>query len=193
MASATHDLGTGMYTILAQIAADGLGVDPRTIAVRIGDSLLPRAPVAGGSMSSASVGPAVLDGAGRLRHEAIGIAIAHGASPLHGLAAEAVEVRDGILRAKHDPARALTYAEVVRLAGTSSLEAVGSAAPGSETARLLAALVRRAVLRGALRRGAGPAARQRASSACSTAAGCSTTRPRARRCWAGSPGAWAWR
>ncbi len=130
--SATHDLGTGMYTILAQIAADGLGVDPRTVAVRIGDTLLPRAPVAGGSMSSASVGPAVLDGAQRLRHEAIGIAVAHGGSPLHGLPAGAVEVRDGILRAKADPARALAYADVVRLSGAPSLEAGGSAAPGDD-------------------------------------------------------------
>jgi xanthine dehydrogenase YagR molybdenum-binding subunit len=67
VASATHDLGTGMYTILAQIAADTLGVDPGAVRVRIGDSTFPNAPVAGGSMSSASVGPAVLDAARRAR------------------------------------------------------------------------------------------------------------------------------
>ncbi len=132
VASATHDLGTGMYTIAAQIAADGLGVDPRDVHVRIGDSLLPPAPVAGGSQSSASVGPAIADGAARLRRQAIAIATSHGASPLHGLAADAVEVRDGVLRAKADPARALSYADVVRLSGTSSLEAAGKAAPGKE-------------------------------------------------------------
>jgi xanthine dehydrogenase YagR molybdenum-binding subunit len=132
VASATHDLGTGMYTIAAQIAADGLGVDPRTVHVRIGDSLLPRAPVAGGSMSSASVGPAIADGAARLRRQAVAIATSHGASPLHGLAADAVEVRDGVLRAKDEPARMLSYADVVRLSGTSSLEALGVAGPGKE-------------------------------------------------------------
>jgi xanthine dehydrogenase YagR molybdenum-binding subunit len=132
VASATHDLGTGMYTIAAQIAADGLGVDPRTIHVRIGDSLLPNAPVAGGSQSSASVGPAIADGTARLRRQAIAIATSHGASPLHGLAADAVEVRDGVLRAKNDPSRALSYADVVKLSGTSSLEALGAAAPGKE-------------------------------------------------------------
>ena len=35
--SATHDLGTGMYTILAQLAADAFGVEPHQVVVRIGD------------------------------------------------------------------------------------------------------------------------------------------------------------
>jgi xanthine dehydrogenase YagR molybdenum-binding subunit len=58
--SATHDLGTGMYTILAQVAADALGLPLDRIVVRIGDSSYPRAPVAGGSQSTASVIPPLL-------------------------------------------------------------------------------------------------------------------------------------
>jgi xanthine dehydrogenase YagR molybdenum-binding subunit len=130
--SATHDLGTGMYTILAQIAADTLGVDPRAVRVRIGDSSFPVAPVAGGSMSSASVGPAVLDAAQRAHREALAIATSSGASPLHGLHEDDVEARDGALRAKDDPSRAIAYADVVRLGGTGAIEALGSAAPGDE-------------------------------------------------------------
>lgn len=56
---ATHDIGTGMYSIIAQVAADALGVGIDRIECRIGDSALPAAPVAGGSMSTASVMPAV--------------------------------------------------------------------------------------------------------------------------------------
>lgn len=56
---ATHDLGTGMYTIVAQVAADALGIALERIDVRIGDSNYPRAPVAGGSQSTASVLPPV--------------------------------------------------------------------------------------------------------------------------------------
>lgn len=63
VATAAHDLGTGLYTILAQIAADVFGVEPRDVRVLIGDSSLPPAPVAGGSMTTASVGPAVLEAA----------------------------------------------------------------------------------------------------------------------------------
>ncbi len=136
VASATHDLGTGMYTILAQIAADELGVDPRAIRVRIGDSSFPVAPVAGGSMSSASVGPAVQDAARRAYHEAVAIATSSGESALHGLPERDVEARDGALRSKADPSRAVTYADLVRLGGSGAIEALGSAAPGDEDERL---------------------------------------------------------
>ena len=135
VASATHDLGTGMYTILAQIAADVLGVNPRSVRVRIGDSSFPVAPVAGGSMSSASVGPAVQAAAQRAYDDARTIAISSGASPLHGLHEDAVEVRDGVLRAKDDPSRTMTYADVVRLGGTGAIEALGSVGPGDEGER----------------------------------------------------------
>ena len=160
VASATHDLGTGMYTILAQIAADELGVDPGDVRVRIGDSSFPLAPVAGGSMSSASVGPAVQDAARRAVGEAIAVATSAGTSPLHGLRADEVEVRDGTVCAKDDPSRAIGFAELVRLGGGTAIEAVGSAAPGDEGETILVLFVRRAVRRGALRRGARAPARR---------------------------------
>jgi xanthine dehydrogenase YagR molybdenum-binding subunit len=135
VASATHDLGTGMYTILAQIAADELGVDPSGVRVRIGDSSFPLAPVAGGSMSSASVGPAVQDAARRAFAEAVAIATSAGTSPLHGVRADELEARDGTICVKSDPARAIGFAELVRLGGGTAIEAVGSAAPGDEGER----------------------------------------------------------
>jgi xanthine dehydrogenase YagR molybdenum-binding subunit len=135
VASATHDLGTGMYTILAQIAADALGVNPRDVRVRIGDSTFPTAPVAGGSMSSASVGPAVQDAAQRAYREALALATSSGSSPLHGLPADAIEARAGMLRAKDDPSRAIAYGDLVRQSETGAIEVVGSAAPGDEGER----------------------------------------------------------
>jgi xanthine dehydrogenase YagR molybdenum-binding subunit len=53
------DIGTGARTVLTQIAADTLGVDPAMVALRIGDSALGPAPVAGGSAGTASWGTAV--------------------------------------------------------------------------------------------------------------------------------------
>jgi xanthine dehydrogenase YagR molybdenum-binding subunit len=47
--SAAIDMGQGTYTILAQTAAEALGVPVERVAVRLGDSDLPLAPVAGGS------------------------------------------------------------------------------------------------------------------------------------------------
>ncbi|RYG24028.1 xanthine dehydrogenase family protein molybdopterin-binding subunit, partial [bacterium] len=64
---ATHDLGTGTYTILTQIAAETLDIDPKLVRVEIGDSKLPNAPLAGGSWSATSAGSAVLKACEALR------------------------------------------------------------------------------------------------------------------------------
>lgn len=57
---AGHDIGTGAYTILAQTAAERLGVPLEKVAVFVGDSDLPPGPVAGGSNSTASTCSAVM-------------------------------------------------------------------------------------------------------------------------------------
>ena len=69
---ATHDLGTGMYTILAQVASDALDIPLDHITVKIGDSQFPKAPVAGGSQSTASVMPPLLDACAELKRLAGG-------------------------------------------------------------------------------------------------------------------------
>jgi xanthine dehydrogenase YagR molybdenum-binding subunit len=51
---AGHEIGNGAYTVIGQAAADKLGVPFEKVAVFIGDSDLPPAPVAGGSNSTAS-------------------------------------------------------------------------------------------------------------------------------------------
>ena len=56
---AAHDVGTGAYTVMRQIAARELGLDPNEVTVEMGDSALPPGPVAGGSMTTASAGSAV--------------------------------------------------------------------------------------------------------------------------------------
>jgi xanthine dehydrogenase YagR molybdenum-binding subunit len=53
--TAAHDLGTGAYTALAQVAAERLGVPVDQVTMALGDSDLPPSPVAGGSVTTASV------------------------------------------------------------------------------------------------------------------------------------------
>ena len=55
VACATSDIGTGTYTIMAQVAADKLGLPLENISVKLGDSSLPQSPVEGGSWIAASV------------------------------------------------------------------------------------------------------------------------------------------
>jgi CO/xanthine dehydrogenase Mo-binding subunit len=44
---AAHDIGTGAYTVIGQIAAEQLGIPLSSVSVELGDSNLPPAPVAG--------------------------------------------------------------------------------------------------------------------------------------------------
>ena len=54
-----QEIGNGAYTVIAQTAALKLGIDVEKVKVELGDSSLPAAPVAGGSITTASVCNAV--------------------------------------------------------------------------------------------------------------------------------------
>ncbi|GAB3747223.1 xanthine dehydrogenase family protein molybdopterin-binding subunit [Nocardiopsis nanhaiensis] len=71
------DIGTGARTALAQIAADALGCPVARVLVRIGDSDLPRATVAGGSSGTSSWGTAIHAAVRAFREE-------HGTAPRPG-------------------------------------------------------------------------------------------------------------
>src|SRR6266850_1516101 len=59
VACGTQDIGTGTYTILAQLASQKTGVAVDKIEVALGDTSLPEGPLSGGSMVTGSVVPAV--------------------------------------------------------------------------------------------------------------------------------------
>src|SRR3989440_5540593 len=63
VASATQDIGTGTYTILAQLASQKTGVPLDKVEVALGDTSLPAGPISGGSMATGSVIPAVFTAA----------------------------------------------------------------------------------------------------------------------------------
>ncbi len=65
--SGTQEIGTGIPTIMPQIAADVLGVDPARVRLVLGDTDLPETGGTFGSSTTLSLGSAVHDGALRLR------------------------------------------------------------------------------------------------------------------------------
>jgi xanthine dehydrogenase YagR molybdenum-binding subunit len=67
VATGTHEIGGGTYTVLAQVAAEALDMSPEMIDVVIGDTNLPEAPITAGSMTTASVTPAVYEAATQLK------------------------------------------------------------------------------------------------------------------------------
>jgi xanthine dehydrogenase YagR molybdenum-binding subunit len=61
------DIGTGTWTALRQVAAEALDVAVDAVRLEIGDSALPKAAGAGGSMGISSWGSAIYDAAEKLR------------------------------------------------------------------------------------------------------------------------------
>ena len=66
------DIGTGTYTIVAQIAGEMLGLDPAKVLVDLGDTRHPRGPGSGGSWGASSIGSAVYVACTGIREELAG-------------------------------------------------------------------------------------------------------------------------
>jgi len=79
------DIGTGTWTALTQIAADALEVPIERVTLEIGDSDLPEAPGAGGSMGISSWGSAIVDAAQNMKTRLLADG---GAIPPDGLEAD---------------------------------------------------------------------------------------------------------
>jgi xanthine dehydrogenase YagR molybdenum-binding subunit len=92
---AATDIGTGTYTILAQIAAESLGIAVEQVTVEIGDSALPPSAGSGGSFGAASAGSALLLACEQLRVQIAQRAAQDSRSPLFGADIEQVALRGG--------------------------------------------------------------------------------------------------
>lgn len=128
--SGTHDLGTGTYTVMTQIAAEALGLPVSRVRFELGDSDLPEAPVSGGSQSVASVGPAVHAAALAARDKLLALAIGDAQSPLFGAGPDGVTLADGWLRRNDDAGKRESVAAVIARHGPVRADA--SAQPGDE-------------------------------------------------------------
>lgn len=112
----TQDIGTGTYTIMTQIAADALGLPLGDVRFELGDTALPETPPSVGSFTAASTGPAVHNACVALRRALIERAVADPASPLRGVAVDAIDAEDGALVARADRKRRDSYAAIVKRA-----------------------------------------------------------------------------
>jgi xanthine dehydrogenase YagR molybdenum-binding subunit len=143
--TATADIGTGTYTILAQLAADGLGLAMERVTVRLNDSSLAAAPVQGGSWTAASSGTAVDMACATLRRQLFRAARGLSDSPLANADLSQVVFQDGHVILAADPARRVPYREAILAAGGATLEAEEQASPGMLTQLRYAAYTHMAV------------------------------------------------
>ena len=125
VASGSQDIGTGTYTVLAQMVSHETGVPVERVEVVLGDSSLPPGPISGGSWATASLTPAVLEAARNAANSVLTVAIKAERSPFKGKKQEELEFVDGAVRLKGQAASHLSAAEVLSLAKVRSVNANG--------------------------------------------------------------------
>jgi xanthine dehydrogenase YagR molybdenum-binding subunit len=133
--AATHDLGTGTYTVLAQLAADAIGVPIDRIEIQLGDTDLPQNPISAGSMTVASTGSAVHLAAMAARDKVVQLAVSDPGSPLHGARHGDVVLGDGRLTIRGTPQRGETIVSLLQRHGGRPIEGRADAKPGDEAQR----------------------------------------------------------
>jgi len=128
METGAHDMGQGAWTALAQIAADGLGVDIDRLEFRSGTSDLPDAGIAGGSAHTATAGMAIHNAGAAVIAKLADLATTDQRSPLFGAGNAGVVARGGRLFARDDESRSESYADILSRAGLTQIEARGNGA-----------------------------------------------------------------
>jgi xanthine dehydrogenase YagR molybdenum-binding subunit len=123
-----HDMGQGAWTALAQIAADGLGLDIDQVDFRSGTSDLPDAGIAGGSAHTATAGMAIHNAGADVVARLADLATNDNRSPLYGAGNAGVIARDGRLFRRDDESRSEGYADILGRAGLPAIEGRGKSA-----------------------------------------------------------------
>jgi xanthine dehydrogenase YagR molybdenum-binding subunit len=128
----TQDLGTGTYTVMSQVAADTLGMDTNRIQFELGDSTFPHAPVSGGSMTVASVGPAVLAACQAMRDKLFDLALNDQGLGWSGTDRASLNLQD---EAVTGPKGRIPLTELLARQRQDFIEANSSVKPGEEAKR----------------------------------------------------------
>jgi xanthine dehydrogenase YagR molybdenum-binding subunit len=128
--SATQDIGTGTYTIFAQVLSEKTGIPFERIDVILGDSALPDGPMSGGSMVTGSVLNAIAAGATGAIQKLQKLAAATEGSPFQNAKVENVAFTKGRLHGKdQNPDNGIHFAELLKMARLNGLSAEGKTQP----------------------------------------------------------------
>jgi xanthine dehydrogenase YagR molybdenum-binding subunit len=128
MAIGAHDMGQGAWTALAQIAADGLGLDIDQVEFRSGTSDLPDGGIAGGSAHTATAGMAIHNAGADVVARLADLATSDDRSPLFGAGNAGVIARGGRLFRRDDESRSESYSDILGRTGLAQIEGRGKSA-----------------------------------------------------------------
>ena len=148
---ATQDIGTGTYTVFAQVIHAKTGVPLDRIDVFLGDTSLPEGPTSGGSMATSAILPAATGAVNEAVTRLLHIATLIPQSPFHGMEPNALALSNGMVHQKEQPqvvgaafhsgspltANGVPFEEVLRMANLSGITATGKTFPSFEDPKAL--------------------------------------------------------
>ena len=121
------DVGEGATTVLAQMAAEVLGMEARDIDVVSADTgSTPPAPITAGSAATFSTGTAVVEAATQVREKLLELASVGLEVPVQEL-----DLVEESVFVKSDPSRRMSVAEVAQAMGDEAISALATINPGS--------------------------------------------------------------
>nr|WP_295932572.1 xanthine dehydrogenase family protein molybdopterin-binding subunit [uncultured Dyadobacter sp.] len=129
VSSAVTDIGTGTYTVMAQIAADELGLSIDDVAFAYGDSKMPFAPIQGGSFTTTTVGAAIRATARALRKKLYKIAVKTGGVIWKGIGEQDVDFENGYIVLKSNPQVRISFHDLVAANGGKPVKAAKFSVP----------------------------------------------------------------
>jgi xanthine dehydrogenase YagR molybdenum-binding subunit len=124
--SATQDIGTGTYTVFAQVIHEKTGVPLDRIDVYLGDTSLPAGAMSGGSWATASSIPAIAEAAGNAKKTLLQVAATTPGSPFMDADPAKLELTEGLVhKTGQPPSSGIPFENVIRLGKLSGISAEG--------------------------------------------------------------------
>lgn len=128
--SAVQDIGTGIKTVLAQILAEQFGVPPQQVAVKIGDTNYPIGPNSGGSVTTASLTPAVRDAAWQASQKFLA-----SVAPAYNTTPDDLVLTDGEVRSKSGKMQPVSFRRAAGKMNTDVVSAQATRIPDYDKAK----------------------------------------------------------
>ncbi|MBY0382991.1 MAG: xanthine dehydrogenase family protein molybdopterin-binding subunit [Xanthobacteraceae bacterium] len=134
-ACGTQDIGTGTYTVIAQLISQETGIPLDKIDVVIGDSNLPPGPLSGGSAVTASMVDSTFQAVREARKAVIQLATKTPNSPLLNRKPDDLVFANGMIgpagtTGAADGATSLPFGRVIEMAGSASVIGKGKSGGG---------------------------------------------------------------
>ena len=123
----TQDIGTGTYTIFAQMVHARTGIPMDRIVVVLGDTKLPTGPMSGGSVVTGSVVPAIDLGAKGAAEQMLKVASQSSGGPFAGKPVDQLALSDGYLHLKGAaPSSGVRFERVLQTENVRSVTSEGN-------------------------------------------------------------------